>query len=84
MSQGPTSPRPANDIEAGRRRLAMTNRDLWVGYFEAGGNGSLDDVAGWLAGRVLLPPRDHDYLALTLNEAFGDQGLDHPVPYSVD
>lgn len=73
-----------NDIEAGRLQLGLTNRDLWLGYFELGGNGSLVDVGLWLTGQVRLPLRDHDVLALVLNEVFNDRGLNHPVAYSGD
>jgi hypothetical protein len=71
-----------NDIETGRRRLGMTHRELWLGYLELGGNGSLPDVLGWLTGGIVPPIHDHDTLAHVLNEVFSDQGLNHPVRYS--
>lgn len=78
-------PLPAkDDIEAWRLRLGLTNRDLWLGYFELGGNGSLVDLGLWLTGKVRLPPPDHDLLALALNEVFSERGLNHPVGYSDD
>jgi hypothetical protein len=73
-----------NDIEAGRRRLAMTNHALWVGYFELGGNASLAEVGRWLSGETPMPPQDHDMLAVALNEAFSDLGLNHPVGFSAE
>lgn len=71
-----------NDIEAGRRELGMSNRDLWLGYIGVGGNGSMGDLRGWLTGEVEASARDHDMVALALNEVFLDRGLDHPVRYS--
>jgi hypothetical protein len=82
VPSGPAAPLPTNDIEAGRQQLGLTRHDLWLGYFELGGNGSLADVARWLAGDVRLPATDHDVLAVALNEAFSERGLNHPVLYS--
>lgn len=70
-----------SDIAAGRRRLGLTAVALWIGYFEVGGNGTLAEVEGWLAGASQPSDRDHDMLAQALNDQFVDSGLDHPVPY---
>ena len=72
----------ANDIEAGRRRLGMSARDVWVDYFAVGGNGSLAEVRGWLSSAVRVPAREHDLLAQALNDRFTDIGLNHPLRYS--
>jgi hypothetical protein len=71
-------------IAHGRRLLGMSTLALWVGYFGVGGNGSLADVEGWLAGAELPSDRDHDYLAQALNDVFTERGLDHPVGYRPD
>ena len=79
---GSTSLGRTGDIDAGRAELGMSARDLWVGYFAMGGNGTEADVDRWLSGASPLPARDRNVLAQTLNERFADIGLDHPVAYS--
>ena len=70
------------DIDAGRRRLGMTLRDVWVGYFAVGGNGTQAQVGGWLSSAGRMPARERDLLAQALNDRFTDIGLNHPVRYS--
>lgn len=73
---------PARDLEGARRQLGITYHELWLGYFELGGNGSPRDIARWLAGApAAVPARDYDMIAHILNEAFSDQDINHPVPY---
>ncbi len=69
-------------IESGRRHLGMSTRDVWIGYFAVGGNGSQADVRGWLSSAVGLPAREHDMLAQAVNDRFTEIGLNHPVRYS--
>ena len=69
------------EIAEGRRRLGLTTLALWIGYFEVGGNGTLGEVEGWLAGSSQPSDRDHDFLAQALNEHFLELGLDHPMRY---
>jgi hypothetical protein len=82
MSKGLTPVGRIGDIDAGRIELGMSARDLWVGYFAMGGNGTQADVDGWLSGAMPLPAREHNLLAQTLNERFTDIGQNHPVAYS--
>lgn len=70
------------DIVAGRVDLGISARDLWVGYFSLGGNGTQAEVDDWLSGAVPLPAREHNLLAQTLNDRYTDIGRNHPVPYS--
>jgi hypothetical protein len=82
MADG-TPPAAPGPLEATRRRLGLSTHDVWIGYFEVGGNGSPADVAGWLADESGLPAREHDFLAQSLNDVSVDRGLNHPVPYRV-
>ena len=74
-------PGGAGDIAEGRRQLGISALDLWIGYFEVGGNGSLADVEGWLAGTAQPSDRDHAYLVQALNDEFVVRGLDHPIQF---
>jgi len=38
------------NVDAALDELGMSARDLWIGYFAVGGNGSLTEVEQWLAG----------------------------------
>ena len=79
MSDVPSTMIPT--LEAARRRLGLSARDVWVGYFAVGGNGTAADVIGWLSGDLQPSDRDHDLLAQSLNDAFCERGMNHPVPY---
>ncbi|MGI9032079.1 MAG: hypothetical protein ACR2HY_00015 [Acidimicrobiales bacterium] len=80
MSDGFASER-ATGLDAARKRLGLSARDVWVGYFAVGGNCSLADVTGWLSGRGGISWRDHNLMAQSLNDAFCERGLNHPVGY---
>ena len=71
------------DLGAALSQLGMTVRDLWIGYFAIGGNGTLADVRGWLDGTAQPSDEDHDLMAHALNEEFADRDLNHPVRYRV-
>ncbi|MFN2506024.1 MAG: hypothetical protein ABR540_17680 [Acidimicrobiales bacterium] len=72
----------SGEIDSGRRQLGMSVRDVWVGYFSVGGNGSMLEVERWLSGASDIPAREHDMLAQAVNDRFTDHGLNHPVRYS--
>jgi hypothetical protein len=77
--QGPIA--GSGDIAEARRQLGLSALALWVGYFEVGGNGTLADIEGWLAGSSEPSDRDHDFLAQALNDQFTERGLDHPMGF---
>lgn len=72
------------DLEAARVALQLSYRAVWIGYFAAGGNGTLDDVTGWLTGAAPVADADHDLLTHALNEHFSARGEDHPLSYVGD
>jgi hypothetical protein len=69
------------EIADGRRRLGLTPMALWIAYFEVGGNATLGEVEGWLAGASQPSDRDHNFIAQALNDHFVELGLDHPMRY---
>jgi hypothetical protein len=79
MEEGPGG--AVDDLEAGRNLLAMSEADLWVGYFALGGNGTRSDVHGWLVGEATVSVQDRNLLSQVLDDAFIDRGLDDPTRY---
>ncbi len=78
MARDPSS---VGDIGAALSQLGLGIRDLWIGYFAIGGNGSLADVTRWVDGTAHPTDEDHDLMAHALNEEFADRDLDRPVGY---
>jgi len=54
---------------------------LWQAYFALGGNQSAERLLRMLDGTAPLDRREHDLIALALNEAFAEQGFGRPVEY---
>lgn len=69
------------DLDSARQQLTMTATDVWLGYFAMGGDATLVEVRLWLAGDLLVPPRERNLLAQALNDVFSERGLDHPIGY---
>jgi hypothetical protein len=72
-----------NPLEAARKEIGLSLDDLWIRYFALGGNAEPLEVNGYLSDLLTLEIREHNVLALALNEAFSDLGMDHPVEYRV-
>jgi len=72
------------NVDAALDELGMSARDLWIGYFAVGGNGSLTEVEQWLAGSSDPSDQDHDLLAQAVNDEFVSRKLNHPIPYRAD
>ena len=70
-------------LEAVRHELMLTSLDLWYAYFAVGGDLPYDTMLAYLAGSTSAKRREHNRLALVLNERFLDLGADFPVPYLV-
>ena len=68
-------------LEAARRELMLTQLDLWYGYFAVGGELPYDTVRSYLKGATGATRREHNKLALVLNEAFQDLRAEQSVPY---
>jgi hypothetical protein len=77
----PSPSAEGRELDARCRELDLTHHDLWLAYFALGGNATFDQIGSYLHGRATLPAREHNMLALALNEMFLDRGANHPVPY---
>ncbi len=75
---------PLEPLEQARRDVGLSVDDLWMRYFALGGMSTALEVEAYLFGALVPAPRDHDVLAVALNERFSELGGDHPVPYSGD
>jgi hypothetical protein len=76
--RGGNLPRLCAAIDA----LGMSVNDVWLAYFAVGGNVSLAVLASWLDGRSVPAHRDYDVLAVAVNEALMDSGLEPDIPYA--
>ncbi|MDQ1437964.1 MAG: hypothetical protein QOK43_1593 [Acidimicrobiaceae bacterium] len=74
----------ATELEAARSRLGLSVSQVWIAYFAIGGNARQRDVESWLSGATYAPDREHDLLAVALNEELAARGLDRMVPYRND
>ncbi|PWW24493.1 stage II sporulation protein E [Geodermatophilus normandii] len=82
-----TSPRGPADgqragLQAAFRHADLTLEQLWLRYFQLGGNADLLDVEAHLDGLVRLPDPDGDLLAVALNERLDELTAARRVPYS--
>jgi len=68
-------------LNAGRAELGLSVHSLWIEYFALGGLRDLATLAAYLDGQNETSDRDHDLIALALNEAYHDRQMNHPVPY---
>ena len=71
-------------LERARRDLGLSLADLWMRYFALGGMSTALELEAYLYGALVVPPHDHDVIAVALNERYTELGGDHPVPYSGD
>lgn len=75
---------PVLVLEAARQQAGLSVLELWLAYFALGGMATVPEVEAILAGMERPGIRDHDLLALALNERFSEMDLDHPVQYSAE
>ncbi len=75
------SPAAYEILESARALAGMSLDELWLAYMALGGNASPDVMRAYLQG-TYTGAVGYDILAHALNEEFGDQGSDHPVPYA--
>jgi hypothetical protein len=69
-------------LRAALQHADLTLEQLWMRYFELGGNADLFDVEAHLDGLVCLPPTDGDLLAVAVNERLDELTAARRVPYS--
>ena len=68
-------------VEDARRRLGLSTMELWVDYFALGGILDAIQLDRYLRGDGEMGNADHNVLVHALNEAFDDQGQNHPLAY---
>jgi hypothetical protein len=78
------APSPDATLRAAIAHAEMSFPALWAGYFALGGMANPDELRLIIDGTDVPSHYDYDLIAQTINEAFLDQGGDHPVPYADD
>jgi hypothetical protein len=68
-------------VEDARRQLGLSTMELWVDYFALGGILDAIQLDRYLRGDGEMGNADHNVLVHALNEAFYDQGQNHPLAY---
>jgi hypothetical protein len=68
-------------LDAFCQEAGISHGDLWLRYFELGGMSTAFDLSAFLYGVLVPSERDHDVIALALNERFTELGGVAPVPY---
>ncbi|GAB3302561.1 PP2C family protein-serine/threonine phosphatase [Geodermatophilus aquaeductus] len=69
-------------LRAAFRHADLTLEELWLRYFQLGGNADLLDVEAHLDGLLRLPDIDGDLLAVAVNERLDELVVARRVPYS--
>jgi sporulation protein YlmC with PRC-barrel domain len=64
-----------------RQKSRLSHAELWLRYFELSGMYGGHELEGVLYGLLVPSTREHDIIALALNERFVELGGDHLVPY---
>lgn len=71
-------------LERSRRHVGLSHGELWFRYFSLGGMSSSVEIEAYLYGALSPTAREHDLIALAINERYAELGGDHPVPYAED
>ncbi|QFZ20759.1 GAF and ANTAR domain-containing protein [Saccharothrix syringae] len=77
----PMTGTPHLSVADGLRQLRLSDTELWNRYLALGGTGDLTRLRHHAHGNDCPDRHDHNIIAQALNEAFLDQGHDHPVAY---
>jgi hypothetical protein len=80
----PTDRGPTERLDAYRVKAGLTHGELWLRYFELGGMSSELELEAILYGVLEPSPRDHEVIALALNERFMECASEEAVPYQED
>jgi hypothetical protein len=70
-------------LDAGRQLAGLSVTDLWVDYIGLGGTASESVLTGYL-GSDLVPAREHDLVALAINERLSDLGIERRLAFRED
>jgi hypothetical protein len=71
-------------LDTFRQAAELSTSELWLRYFELGGLSTGLEMEGYLFGLLVPTARDHDMIALAINERLVELGRDHEVPYLAD
>jgi hypothetical protein len=71
-------------LDTHRQEAGLSLEELWLRYFELGGMSTGFELEALLKGDLQLTARDHDVIALAINERFSEMGGNHPVAYLAD
>jgi hypothetical protein len=63
------------------QRAGLHPIDVWLRYASLGGNASAADIERYIVRDSCPNDHEHNLLAQAINEAFLEQGGDHPVAY---
>jgi hypothetical protein len=66
-----------------RQHAALTTEELWLRYYCLGGTHTKLELELYLDGAIAPPLREHNLMAMALNEHFMDLDLNCFVPYLV-
>lgn len=57
---------------------------LWLRYVTVGGGLHVGELQAYLEGHATITNQDYEMLAVVLNEALDDAGVEQAVPYADD
>jgi hypothetical protein len=77
-------PETDGTLDIARRDAGLSHDELWLRYFALGGMRSAFELEAILYAALTPTDRDHDLIAVALNERFSELGANHPIPYSDD
>lgn len=69
-------------LDEGRCQAGLSQRELFLRYFELGGMSTAVEVEAFVCGALVPSAHDRDVLAHALNERFVEMGGNHPISYS--
>lgn len=72
---------PPLSLADGRRLSGLSWTDLWNRYTALGGSTTPDELRRHVEDDGCPNQHEHNVIAQAINEAFTDQGRDHPVAY---
>jgi hypothetical protein len=64
-----------------RQKSRLSHAELWLRYFELSGMYGGNELEAVLCGLLVPSTREHDIIALAINERFVELGGGHMVPY---
>jgi hypothetical protein len=72
------------ELRAAFEFLELSLHELWLGYFEVGGNRDQAYLGAYMnEDRTDIEPSDRDHIIDALNDTFVERGLDHPLTYGI-